>query len=70
MEAPMKVEKALLNSTGEDEAPVIVGMFADEVDTTWRSIYVTCLAIEMLHESASYKFYIHMILKFNSYKMK
>ena len=48
---------ALLNSTGENEAPVIVGMFADKVDATRGSIDVTGLAIEML-------FYLEMSLKY------
>ena len=49
----------------EDEASVVVGVLADEVDTTGRKIYVACLAIKVLDETTSYKFDFHRLVIVN-----
>ena len=34
-------------------------MLSDKIDTSWRLIDITCFAVEMLDEAASYEFDIH-----------
>ena len=42
-----------IDGAGQDEAVVVVGVFADEVDATGRGIYRAGSAIEVLLEAAA-----------------
>ena len=50
----------LCNSTWKDEASVIVGMLANEIDASWRMVDVACKTVKMLYETTSYEFNIHI----------
>ena len=50
---------AFIDSTGEHETAVVVGVLANEVDTSGRSIYIAGLSIKVLDETASYKINFH-----------
>ena len=51
---------AFVYGTGEDEPAVVVGVLADEVDTSRREVDVAGLAVEVFDETASYEFNVHV----------
>ena len=50
---------AFIDSSRKYIASIIIGMFSNEVDTSWSSINVSSLTVEVFDETASYKFYVH-----------
>ena len=42
------------------ETVVVVGVLADDVDTSGRKVDVAGLAVEVFDETASYEFYVHV----------
>ena len=59
---------SLSDSTREDESAVVVGVLANEVDTSRRMVNVACKTVKMLYEATSYVFNIHdfILLKIES----
>ena len=45
----------------EDESAVVVGVLANEVDTSRRMVNVACKTVKMLYEATSYVFNIHVV---------
>ena len=50
---------ALLHSTGEDEPSIVVGMFANEVNSSGRCVNGTNLTIKTVCESSEELLFIH-----------
>ena len=53
---------ALVYCSREYVAPVVIGMFTDEVDASWRGIDVSRLAVEVLDKATSHKIDVHHIV--------
>ena len=55
---------AFVYCTGEDETAVVVGVFANEINSAGRHVDVSGLTVEMLDEATSYFFNIHKLIGF------